>query len=242
MMQLRLNPALDPAHYASIFRQEKCVQVPNLFETAVANEIERVIASVPWRLICQDDSGQNVLLKPEELASLTPQEKQSLDAGIRERAAQSIGYTYFMYPMIMARLQAWDPGHPIHALTDFLNAPEFLNFARALISYPKLTKVDVHASLYGPGHYLTTHKDDDSAVHGRAAYTIGFSRDWRADWGGLLVFVDDAGDIRRGFIPRFNTLTVFDGQQAHTVTAISQFTPKPRLSMAGWFRDDAVGG
>jgi SM-20-related protein len=237
-MQLQLNPALDVEKYARLFRERRRVQVPELFAPNVAEELERVLQQLPYRLVCQNDAEQNMLLTRQDLQAMSPDERRKFEMGIRERAARSIGYTYQMYPMILARLQDWDPGHPIHAVTDFFNSPPFLEFARQLISFAGLTKIDVHASQYLAGHYLTTHTDDDATQHGRAAYTIGFSRDWRADWGGLLLFFNDKGDVEQGLLPRFNTLTVFDGMRPHTVTAISAFTPRPRLSFAGWFRDD----
>lgn len=237
-MQLQLNPALDVEKYARVYRETGRVQVPDLFAPAVAEQIERALQQLTYRLVCQNDDEQNMLFTREDLAAMSADERRQLEAGIRERAARSVGYTYFMYPMVLARLQNWDPGNPIHAITDFLNSPPFLTFARQLISFSGLTKIDVHASQYLPGHYLTTHTDDDATQHGRAAYTIGFSRNWRADWGGLLLLLDEKEDVREGFIPRFNTLTVFNGMQPHTVTSISSFTPRPRLSLAGWFRDD----
>jgi len=238
MTQLRLNPAIDVEKHARVFAEHKRVQVTDLFEPSAAESIERAVNALSWRLVCQNDAQENVLLTGEQLAAMSDVERAKLERGIQERAARSVGYTYFMYPMILARLQNWDAGHPIHALTDFLNSEPFFAFARKLTSYSGITKVDAHASKYSPGHFLTAHQDDDATKHGRAAYTIGLSRGWRADWGGLLLFLDGKEDVLSGFTPRFNVLTVFDGLQPHTVTAVSQFAPKPRLSIAGWFRDD----
>lgn len=238
--QLRLNPAIDVEAHARAYAAQKAVQIPNLFEPDIADQIEHILASLPWRLVCQNDAEENVLLTREQLAAMSPEELKRLDEGQRERAARGIGYTYFMYPMISAALQNWDREHPIHVLTQFLNSPPFFDFARKVTSHPGITKVDAHASLYRQAHYLTTHQDNNITTHGRSAYTIGFSRDWQADWGGLLMFLDDKGDVTRGFVPRFNTLTIFDGRVPHTVTSVSLFTPKPRLSIAGWFRDDPV--
>lgn len=237
-MQLHLNPALDVEKHARLYREQGWVQVHELFPEDTAAQIEQLLKQLPYRLICQNDAEQNLLLTRDELAAMSAEDRRKLEQGIRERAARSVGYTYFMYPMIRARLQNWDPGHPIHALTDFFNSPPFISFARRLVSYDGITKIDVHASQYSPGHYLTTHTDNDPTVHGRAAYTIGFSRGWRADWGGLLLFLDDREDVRHGFVPRFNVLTVFDGLRSHTVTSLAPFAPRPRLSFAGWFRDD----
>ncbi|MBS0385821.1 MAG: 2OG-Fe(II) oxygenase [Proteobacteria bacterium] len=239
-MQLRLNPALDPAPFARTYAAEKVVQVHGLFEEALAYELERTLLSLPWRLICQNDARENVMFTRDRLAAMSADERRALEDGIRRRAAENFGFTYFTYPMIEARLGNWDPGHPIHALTDFLNSPEFISLARMLIGEPRLTKIDCHATNYQRGHFLTRHIDEGAKLERRAAYTIGLSRKWEPDWGGLLVFLDDDLNIRRGFTPGFNVLTVFDGLAPHTVTAISTFAPAPRLSIAGWFRDDAL--
>ena len=238
-MLLRLNPALDPAYFASVYAARNAVQVPNLFEEAVADELERVLASLPWRLICQNDAGENILLTRDQIAAMSADERRALEDGIRRRAAANLGFTYFTYPMIEARLGNWDPGHPIHALTDFLNSPTFIAFAKTLIGEPRLTKIDCHATNYQRGHFLTRHADEGAKLERRAAYTIGLSRKWEPDWGGLLLFLDEKLDIKRGYTPRFNVLTVFDGLMEHTVTAVSPFAPAPRFSIAGWFRDDA---
>jgi Rps23 Pro-64 3,4-dihydroxylase Tpa1-like proline 4-hydroxylase len=240
MLTLRLNPALDPEPFSRTFAETKCVQVANLFEPDVAAALERVLLSLPWRLVCQNDERRNIVLTQEQLRAMSPSEVQALQQGLKQRAAENFGYVYYTYPMIEAIQQRWDPGHPIHELTEFLNSPDFIGFARALIGHPGLTKIDAQASNYQPGHYLTRHVDDGMKKERRAAYTIGFSRDWQPDWGGLLMFLDGKLDISRALIPRFNTLTVFDGLRVHSVSAVSQFAPKPRLSIAGWFRDDPI--
>lgn len=241
-MKLRLNPALDLAQFASVYARDKMVQVPNIFEPEVADYLESVLASLPWRLLCQDNAEQNVMFTREQLAAMSPEAKATLAAGIAERARNALGYTYYTYPMILAALEGWDPDHPIHDLTEFLNSPEMITFARTIIGCPTVTKIDAHATNYQRGHYLTRHIDDGERLERRAAYTLGFSRDWQADWGGLLLFLDDNGDVRRGFVPRFNVLTIFDGLIVHSVTAVSGFTNAARLSIAGWFRDDPPEG
>lgn len=240
MIQLRLNPALDPAPFARVYADMKVVQIPQLFEDETADALERVLTSLPWRLICQNEYRENILLTQETLSAMTPEHRRKLEDGIRERAADNFGYTYYTYPMIEAAQRGWDKGHPIHALTVFLNSPPFIEFAKQLTGEPRLTKIDAHASNYQRGHYLTRHVDDGAKKERRAAYTIGFSRNWQPDWGGLLLFLDQKQDVRSGFLPRFNTLTVFDGLRVHAVSAVSTFAPAARLSIAGWFRDDPM--
>jgi Rps23 Pro-64 3,4-dihydroxylase Tpa1-like proline 4-hydroxylase len=240
MPALRLSPKLDPAPFARTYAEQKCIQIDGLFEDATAAELERVLLSLPWRLVCQDDAGRNMLLTRAQLAAMSADERRKLEDGIRRRAAENLGFTYFTYPMIEAALGHWDPDHPIHDLTNFLNSPEFIGFARAIIGDPNVTKIDCFASSYQRGHFLTRHKDDGVKQERRAAYTIGFSRNWQPDWGGLLMFLDENNDVSRAFLPRFNVLTVFDGMKLHAVSPVSSFAPQGRLSIAGWFRDDPV--
>lgn len=238
MIQLRLNPAIDIQACARAYADHKIVQIPDVFEPASAEALEAAMKRLPWRLVYQDEALKHVMLTPDQVAALPAEEWQGIQARMKERAARGIGFTYYTYPMIPARIDNWDPGHPIHALTDFLNSGDFISFARRLISDFNVTKIDAHASHYRPGDYLTTHQDHGDQYERRAAYTLGFSRDWRADWGGLLLFHDEKNDVRRGFLPRFNVLTVFDGMMPHTVTQVASFTPNQRLTVAGWFRDD----
>jgi Rps23 Pro-64 3,4-dihydroxylase Tpa1-like proline 4-hydroxylase len=239
-MQLRLNPDLDVDGFAAAYAERRFVQIENILENAAAGAIARALAELPWRLVCQDDTRRNIFLTSEQLAAMSDAERDKLEDGIRRRAAENFGFVYFSYPMIEARLSGWDPGHPIHAVTDFLNSPAFVNFARRLIGCPNLTKIDAQASNYQPGHFLTRHVDEGQKLERRAAYTIGFSRDWQTDWGGLLMFLDERFDVTRAFKPRFNTLTVFDGLKLHAVSAVAPFAPAPRLSVVGWFRDDPI--
>ena len=58
----------------------------------------------------------------------------------------------------------------------------------------------------------------------------------------LLAFIDEKMDVSRALIPRFNMLTVFDGLRVHSVSAVADFAPAPRLSIVGWFRDDPPPG
>ncbi|PZO55328.1 MAG: proline hydroxylase [Alphaproteobacteria bacterium] len=239
MVALRLNPAIDIKAAAAAYARDKVVQIHDVFEPEVAEAVEQAILAAPWRLLCQNDQGELLFYTEEQYRQMSPQERMQLERGIMERAARNIGYTYHAYPMVQALLNGLDPGHPIHALTHFLNGTEFLALGRAIIGEDGLTKVDAHATKYMRGHYLTRHVDEGG--HRRAAYTLGFSQDWQPDWGGLLLFLSDKQDVGSGFLPRWNTLTIFDGLKLHTVTAISQFALRPRISVAGWYRDDPVG-
>ena len=240
MIPLRLNPAIDVDAHARLYAQQKIVQVADVFEQESAQALEAAMHALPWRIVFQNETRENIITTPAEFAAMPLAQRQAIAQAMGQRAARGeFGFTYLVYPLIPARLAKWDPGHPIHRLTDFLNGPEFLSLARRIIQHPTLTQVDGQASCYRPGDYLAYHRDEGVKSERRAAYTLGFSRQWQPDWGGLLLFYDDKNDVRTGLTPRFNVLTVFDGLMPHSVTPLSAFAPRPRYSVAGWFRDDA---
>lgn len=239
MVQLQLNANLDVERLARTYAEQKCVQVHNFLTEDAAAELEAAIATLPWRLLVQDDTTKNVMLTKQEFAAMPAAERRKIEEGMKKRAAEGVGHMYFVYPMINAVLEGWDRGHPIHQLTTFLNSPEVIRFARAISSRPDITKIDAHASCFLPGHYLNKHVDDGRMNERQLAYTIGFTRGWKPDWGGMLLIYDETEeDVLIGRCPRFNTLTVFDGRIPHSVSPISFFTPKPRYTVTGWFRND----
>lgn len=239
MLQLKLNAKLDPAPYAGVYAAKRCVQIHDLFDEESAATLEAAIATLPWRLLLQDETGANLMLTREELAKMSPETRRKLDAGMKKRASEGVGHLYYVYPMINAVLEGWDRGHPIHALTEFLNTKPMIEFARAITERADITKIDAHASCFVPGHYLNKHVDDGLYDERQVAYTITLTRGWLPDFGGMLLVYDETEkDVAFGRCPRFNTLTVFDGRIPHSVTAIAPFAPKPRYTVTGWFRND----
>ena len=59
---------------------------------------------------------------------------------------------------------------------------------------------------------------------------------WRAEWGGVLEFLDADGHVAEGYVPSFNALNLFAVPQLHHVSHIAPFARGPRLSITGWLR------
>ena len=93
-MQFRINRNLDLASYARTYAADGLVQIPNLFDEETATHIESVLLSLPWRLVCQDDSKKRVILTTEQMRAMSAEERTALEAGIRKRAAENFGYAY----------------------------------------------------------------------------------------------------------------------------------------------------
>lgn len=241
-VELRLNPALRPDEFAKAFERDGVVQISNLFEPELAQAITELLErQTPWRLVYANDKGVQDSLAVEEASRLGPQHMDALISKIMHRASEGFSYLYLGYDMLDAYLESRIPGHPLDLVTEFLNGEEFRSFGRRVIGGALPTKTEVYASLYRPGDFLNLH--DDSYRNQRlAAYTIGFTRQWRPDWGGQLLFHAPDGNITRGLLPAFNTLTLFKTPQAHSVAAVAPYASRPRISLVGWLRGDPPGG
>lgn len=234
---IRLNPRLDPRDYAEAYARDGMVQVPDLLDAASADWLALALEhDTPWSLSLKTPQGGE-LVSPQEIAALgrdalTARVQAALQAG-----RDGFSFVYLAYPIIKAFLTGQDQGHATHILVQFFNDTPFLEFAKAVTGETALTKIDAQATWYRPGDFLTLH-DDTGEGERRAAYTLGLTRDWRADWGGQLMFHDAAGDIERGFKPGFNLWTVFKTPRLHSVASVAAYAGGKRRSITGWLRDD----
>lgn len=192
---------------------------------------------IDWDLAFQGDDGRPVVLTRPQLAALGEAEVQKRLQAMLAQAGTDYGFVYLTYPLITAYLTKRDPGHPVHAVTEFLN-DAFVKLGVAITGRSDIIKADGQLTRYRPGDFIGLHNDVGSEASDRlVAYTLGLTRIWRADWGGQLLFHDAAGDVIRGHAPRWNTLTLFKVPQYHSVAAVAPYAQAPRLSVVGWMRN-----
>ena len=240
IQDIRLNPALDLDQIRATYAAQRFVQIPNVFADETAQQIEQILRQeTPWHFIYAEPGGGIVQLRQQELQAMDPAEFQNRMNGVMQAATRNIGFCYNGYQMNHALQDGRDPDLRLHAITRFLNSRAFLALGEAIISESGLNKVDAQATFFNRGHFLTRHIDEGGAQQLRAAYTLGFSRGWQTDWGGQLQFINrETTDVTSAWIPRWNTLTVFDGRMVHSVSPISNFAGDGRYSIVGWFRND----
>ena len=167
------------------------------------------------------------------LANATELEKDDLRQQIVHQATTRFSYCYGRYELI--------PGDPEHLLEvrDYLSSTEFIEFMHDLTGDTEIVRADAHATVYNPGYFLKKHDDTYGGKSRRFAYVYGFTRDWQADWGGLLCFLDKKGMVEDVLIPSYNTLTIFSVPQDHFVSLVSQYAGSKRLAITGWlFAED----
>lgn len=231
-----LNPNLDPHELAQRFREKGRIQILDFLQRDAAVALHHCLdQQVPWRL-AYFDGEKGVTVTPEELAKKTPEKRAALNQRIIEEARDGYQFMYNSYMMVSAYKEGRDPELILHRLLEAINSPPYLEFMGIVTKVPGIIKADAQATCYLPGNFLK-HHDDFDTEHGReVAYVISLTRDWQADWGGLLHFLDKSGRIIDTFVPRFNSISMFKVPIPHCVSFVSPFARQPRYGITGWFR------
>lgn len=150
-------------------------------------------------------------------------------------ASAGFHFVYDRYLIVEAMKEGRDSQLLVHTALRFFNSPEFLDFIRQFTGDRELAMVGAQATRYLPGQFLRMHDDRHEQEQRRYAYVLNLSRDWEADWGGLLHFVEEDGSAREAFVPKFNSLSLFKVPARHYVGLVAPWASQPRLAITGWW-------
>lgn len=235
-VRLALNPALDIAALANSYANHGRVEIADfLADDGAARLHEHLSNRNDWTIAM--NAGDRVWEMPEPaLAELTTDQRRTLDDKLYHSAR-----TGFQYRFRTIRVDD-DPAQGGHSLLDefaaFMRSDEvielFNNVTGADIDF-----ADAQATRYEPGDFLTSHDDAVEGKHRQAAYVFGLAEQWRAEWGGLLLFHGSGAQIDGGFVPAFGALRLFRVPVVHSVSFVTPIAPAGRLSVTGWLRRSA---
>jgi Rps23 Pro-64 3,4-dihydroxylase Tpa1-like proline 4-hydroxylase len=236
--ELRLDARLDRALIARVYRQVGRVHVPDVFPAEVATRVHAALAhETPWQLSLAN-RGTNAGLDLATWDGLSAEQQAELARLVHDGAAHGFSYLFRNFPLDDQRAAGRHLDHYLMRVLEFLNSPAFLTFAREITGAPGIRRLDAQATLYLPGHFLTRHDDHDPPKRRVAAYVLNLTPEWRADWGGILQFLDADGHVSEGYVPAFNALNVFRVPQPHAVSYVAPFARAGRYSITGWMRED----
>ncbi|WP_334163601.1 2OG-Fe(II) oxygenase family protein [Phenylobacterium sp.] len=211
------------------------MQASDFLDAAAAEAVGALLPGLPYAIVAPDPGGETLVITDEVVRRFGEQQVRSFLEDTIRRASTGFAFIHRSYALQDEYARA--PTHPAARITEFLQSRAFLDFGAAIIGQP-VAGVRVQASHYRKGDFLTLHDDSHGRDRRLAAFTLGFTRGWRPDWGGQLLLHDDVGDVTRGFAPRFNVLTVFRVPQKHSVAPVAAYATQPRLSLTGWLIGD----
>lgn len=165
-----------------------------------------------------------------------PEEQARLIGMAHEEATDGFQFVFDRLRLGQARAMGLPIPQALYDLHALFNAEPWLDFARALTGDDRIAYVDAQATRYLPGHFLNSHTDEHEGAGRLYAYVLNLTPRWRAEWGGLLMFLDDQGAVTETFTPAFGTLNLFRVPQDHAVSMVAPFAGGARHSITGWWR------
>lgn len=234
---LRLDSGLQPQAYAPVFQRFGRLHVPGLLVEADAQELRRDLTEAPgWRRAIHLGPGQDYDMPMAELEALPEHERLHLEARVHASATDAFRYMFDTIRISQDTLQGRVVPPPLAKVRDFLNGEAFLSFVRRLTGEPRIVYADCMATRYLHGHFLTAHDDEAPGRDRLFAYVLNLTLRWRADWGGMLLFLDEDDHVAEGYMPAFNSLNIFKVPQRHAVSIVAPYAGEPRLAVTGWLR------
>ena len=211
----------------------------NFLPADFAGSLSRTLAGpIPWlRTFTAEGKGYDVALSA--MADTPLDVQQAVDAAVAEGGRKGFQYDFEVWRIsdeMEAGRRHGGALAPLEALYDYLNGQAFLDQIRAITGDPRPAYVDAQATRYRAGHFLTTHDDDLAGKDRLYAYVLNLTPEWRADWGGLLLFQGLDGHVTDGLVPCYNALNLFSVPQLHCVSQVASFVTASRLSVTGWIR------
>lgn len=234
---MRLDQGLQPQSYAPVFRRFGRLHVPGLLRTGDAVRLHHGVAEAEgWRRTIHIGPGQDHDLPMAELEAMGTEARRSLEAQVHATATDAFRYMFDTVRMSQRVLEGTELDPRLREAHDFLNSDPFLDFARRLTGDERIVYADCMATRYLPGHFLTAHDDEAPGRDRLFAYVLNLTARWRADWGGMLLFLDEDDHVAEGYMPAFNSLNIFKVPQRHAVSIVAPYAGAPRLAITGWLR------
>ena len=235
-MNIRLDPSINVAAARAQFADSGQVQVMPWLAEADAVALEQELRGRDdWREVI--NSGDKVFeLDRANQAKLGAADRAQLDAAVNAGGRSGFQHRYESIrvadePEVRSRSVSL-----LDRFAIFMSSSPALDMLRDITGMDDVDFVDAQATGYRPGDFLTAHHDEVPGKNRRAAYVLGLSRDWRTEWGGLLLFHDGRNDVEAGLLPRFNCLNLFAIPRIHSVSQVASYAGGTRLSVTGWLR------
>jgi len=223
---MRLTNTVDAAGYVSRFTAKGRIRLEGAIAGADAETVHHALEQqTPWELHLVSGDGKPEVINRAELNALPPATIQARLQEAAERAQTGLSYLRLGVDLLTT---------PVPALADIaalIRSNDFARFCESLTGLSGLELTTLQATCYRPGDFFTRHTDNAA----RLCFEWSFTKDWRSDWGGQVLFHSPSGDIEGGIMPRLNDLSLYAGDQPRSVASVAAYAAGPRFSLSGRF-------
>jgi len=228
-----LSPDLDVKALRKAFAKTGRLQIRDVLEPLSAQAMAAALeAETNWMRSVRLKSG-SFSAPLDGRDPVQPQHARWIEEARVDPDDPAMQYMFDVRRLSAERAFGLDRGDALSAFFDFVNGPEFLAFGKA-ITGDEPVACEAQATRYRPGDLLTIHSDRDSNTRRLSAWVFNLTREWRPEWGGLLLF-HDKDRLVEGIHPWFNSLSLFRVPMDHSVSQVTPFAPRDRMAISGWF-------
>lgn len=229
-----ISPEIDLRAAQLAFARDGRCRVDTFLAPEIAERLYATLSSETEFDVAYACSPSPQLVSAESWRQMDSRGRRSLQNQLMGEAAEGRGFLYCTY-MQRSRIGATT------------GSPEFLDEIFSLWSSERMCRAvsdiagvavqgaECQFTRFTNGQYLTRHRDTLEGNRRRLAFVLSLSQGWHPDWGGLLHFYEETGDVTEVWIPRFNSLQLFDISHIHGVSAVAPCAPRGRYSLTGWF-------
>ncbi|TCP99960.1 Rps23 Pro-64 3,4-dihydroxylase Tpa1-like proline 4-hydroxylase [Sphingomonas sp. PP-F2F-A104-K0414] len=230
-----LNPNLDVSDLRARYARAGRVRIKDLLSDDGPQRLHAYLQDhADWRQVLNSNDTFYELDRSVRDA-MSDAQRKALYAAVHKGAESGFQYRYETIRVadgVGARVANPDL---LTLFASWLSSPAPLAVLKAITGADDTRFVDAQATAYAACDFLTAHDDEVAGKDRRAAYVFGLTPQWRAEWGGLLLFHDRDGMVE-GLVPDFNTLDILAVPQLHSVSYVTPSAPTKRYSITGWLR------
>jgi Rps23 Pro-64 3,4-dihydroxylase Tpa1-like proline 4-hydroxylase len=231
-----LNPALDVLALAGEYARRRRVRIPGLLASDGAERLRRHLRErADWRLVI-NQGDQLFELDREAQAHLEMPQREQLEQAVNQAARYGFQFRFEIVRVPDGEVDRIADASLLADFARWMSSNEVLGLLREITGLEAIRFADAQGTAYGPRDFLTAHDDEVAGKSRAAAYVMNLTPEWRADWGGLLMFHSANGHVEEAWTPQHNALSLFAVPQAHSVSYVTPFIPNRRYSVTGWLR------
>ncbi len=211
------------------FEKNKKLIIPNIFKIDEIEKLHRFLSRLlPQYWVCA------TCVKKDRLELPLNDKRNALRIKMVNEAFGRSEFSFYFYRTFNANSLQYSPVE--YELRNYMSSQIFIDFLNK-VTQLNLTKLNtLFVSKYTANCFLSTHND---AGNGRIAFVLHLTKDWKPQYGGNLIFLDESRTkIIETFTSQFNTLMIFEVPEEgipHFVSCISPNVQIPRISITGWY-------
>ena len=215
--------------FANAFAQNGAITMNNILPEELAKSLHDEFNHLNWVLQVEDYSHTDQLQIP--LGQISNRDNLVEVLYDREHGLDLNNLFFIRLAVATEDLKS----ESLIQVREFLNSENFIHSCRVIVGMEDINHAWIEATCYDKGCFLGSHFDDHHPDN-RVAFVLNLTRNWKLDWGGLLL-LETSPDRQPVIIPPlWNSLSMFRIPVNHTVTSVAQSATEHRYSITGWLR------